>query len=243
MKKPLIGVLPLWDDGKQSLWMLPGYFAGLQREGALPVMLPLAGDEPSLRRMAETFDGFLFTGGQDVQPSVYGEEQLPLTGEICPDRDGMETALLPLLLEAGKPVLGICRGIQILNAALGGTLWQDLPAQHPSDVEHHQGLPYNAPSHTVALVPGTPLHALLGEKTLPVNSLHHQGIKTLAPALRAMAAAPDGLVEAVYMPGKRFVWAVQWHPEYSLDQPASRAILRAFVRAAQADPAQIYPDG
>lgn len=234
MKKPLIGAVPLWDAGRQSLWMLPGYFDGLAAAGAVPVMLPLTDDRAALAQLADTCDGFLFTGGQDVQPAVYGEEQLPLTGEVCRARDAMESALLPLLLKADKPILGICRGIQFLNAALGGTLWQDLPAQRPSEVEHHQGLPYDAPAHTVTLVPGTPLRELLGTGTLPANSLHHQGVKTLAPALRAMAYAPDGLVEAVWLPGKRFVWAVQWHPEFNWrSEPTSRAILAAFVQAAR----------
>ncbi len=234
MEKPLIGVLPLWDEGRQSLWMLPGYFDGLAAAGAVPVMLPLTADPAALAQLAGICDGFLLTGGQDVQPAVYGEEPLPLTGEVCPARDAMEAALLPLLLQADKPVLGICRGIQFLNAALGGTLWQDLPAQLPSDVVHHQGRPYDAPSHTVTLVPGTPLHDLLGTDAVPANSLHHQGIRNLAPALRAMACAPDGLVEAVYLPGRRFVWAVQWHPEFNWQsEPSSRAILAAFVQAAR----------
>lgn len=234
MNKPLVGVVPLWDEQKDSLWMLPGYFDGLLAAGALPVMLPLTADAAALAQLAALCGGFLFTGGQDVQPSLYKEEALPLTGEVCPARDAMETALLRLALAQDKPVLGICRGIQFLNAALGGTLWQDLPAQHPSDVVHHQAPPYDAPAHTVTLVPGTPLQTLLGVRELPANSCHHQGVKTLAPGLRAMAHAPDGLVEAVYRPDRRFVWAVQWHPEFNYQvEPSSRAIFAAFVRAME----------
>lgn len=233
MKRPLIGTVPLWDKDRQSLWMLPGYFDGLLAAGAVPVMLPLTDDRAMLTQLVNICDGVLFTGGQDVQPALYGEKPLPLTGEVCPARDAMEAALLPLVLEADKPVLGICRGIQFLNAALGGTLYQDLPAQHPAEVQHHQSLPYDAPSHTVTLVPGTPLHDLLGTDTLPANSLHHQGVKMLAPSLRAMAYAPDGLVEAVWLPDRRFVWAVQWHPEFNWQtEPSSRAILAAFAQAA-----------
>lgn len=233
MKKPLIGVVPLWDETKNSLWMLPGYFDGLLNAGAVPVMLPLTADAAVLKRLAAECDGYLFTGGQDVQPGFYGQTAAPECGETCPVRDAMEAELLTLALQADKPVLGICRGIQFLNAALGGTLWQDIPAQHPSGTVHHQTAPYDAPSHAVALVPGTPLHRLLRVDTLPVNSLHHQAVRELAPALRAMAAAPDGLVEAVYMPAKRFVWAVQWHPEFNFEsEPSSRSIFAAFVRAA-----------
>ena len=234
MKKPLIGVVPLWDTEKNSLWMLPGYFEGLLAAGAVPVMLPLTADAAVLKQAAAVCGGYLFTGGQDVQPGFYGQTAAPECGETCPVRDAMEAELLTLALQADKPVLGICRGIQFLNAALGGTLWQDLPAQCPSDTLHHQAAPYDAPAHTVAVLPGTPLHRLLGVDTLPVNSLHHQAVRELAPALRAMAAAPDGIVEAVCLPAKRFVWAVQWHPEFNFEsEPSSRAIFAAFVRAAR----------
>lgn len=234
MKKPLIGVVPLWDEQKGSLWMLPGYFDGLLHAGAVPVMLPLTADAATLRRLAAVCDGYLFTGGQDVQPGFYGQTAHAQCGETCPARDAMEAELLTLALQADKPVLGICRGIQFLNAALGGTLWQDLPAQHPSPVTHHQAPPYDLPAHTVKVLPDTPLHSLLGRDTLPANSCHHQAVRELAPALRAMAAAPDGIVEAVYMPAKRFVWAVQWHPEFNYKaEPTSRAIFAAFVQAAR----------
>ena len=144
----------------------------------------------------------------------------------------MEQAVLAHALAQDKPVLGICRGIQLINVLLGGTLYQDLPRQHPSDVTHHQRPPYDVPSHTVRLVPGTPLHDLLGRDTLAVNSYHHQAIDRLADGLTAMAYAPDGLVEAVCLPSQRFLWAVQWHPEFSWRvDAASRAILARFVQA------------
>ena len=135
-------------------------------------------------------------------------------------------------LAADKPVLGICRGIQFLNVHLGGTLYQDLPAEHPSAANHHQTPPYDAPVHSVTLTAGSPLWALLGKDTLAVNSLHHQAIKTLAPGLAAMAVSEDGLTEAVCLPDKRFVWAVQWHPEFSFRvNEDSRKIFKAFVGA------------
>ena len=145
----------------------------------------------------------------------------------------MEGLLLRLALEKDKPVLGICRGIQFLNAALGGTLYQDLPAERPSEVVHHQEPPYDQPSHPVALLPGTPLEKLMGAGALPVNSCHHQGLKDLAPGLSPMATAEDGLVEAVWMPDARFVWAVQWHPEFAFRTEASRRIFGAFVAACE----------
>lgn len=231
-KKPVIGIVPLVDYQRASYWMLPGYMQGVEQAGGLPLMLPLTDDEAALTQLAGLCDGFLLTGGQDVDPAVYGAEKSNLCGETSPERDRMETRLLALARAQDKPVLGICRGIQFLNAALGGTLWQDLPVDYPSEVNHHQTGAYEAPIHTVRLLPGTPLADLLGKDTLPVNSYHHQAIRTLAPGLTAMATAPDGVVEAVYEPGKRFVWAVQWHPEFSWKvSEDSRKIFAAFVGA------------
>ncbi len=145
----------------------------------------------------------------------------------------METKLLPYALQTGKPILGVCRGIQLLNAALGGSLYQDLPTQRQSATPHRQSPPYDQPRHTDRILPDTPLHALLRRETLPVNSCHHQAIKDLAPALTAMAVSPDGLIEAVFARSQRFLWAVQWHPEFSFRKdPVSVEIVKAFVDAS-----------
>lgn len=234
MQKTLIGVTPLFDRARDSYWMLPGYFLALEQAGAVPVMLPLTNDEAALKRLVETLDGFLVAGGQDVSPSVYGEQMKPTCAETCPERDATETTLLRLLWDADKPVFGICRGLQILNAHLGGTLFQDLITEHPSDTNHRMAAPYDRAEHTVSLCKGAPLCALLGAETIGVNSCHHQAIKALAPVLQPMAVAPDGLTEAVYAPEKRFVWAVQWHPEFFFRKDEnSRTIFAAFVNAAR----------
>lgn len=230
--KPVVGLIPLVDEARESLWMLPGYMQGVERAGGLPVMLPLSGDAQALEQIAALCDGFLLTGGHDVSPELYGAQRLPACGACSTERDRMETALLRLAMRAGKPVLGICRGIQLINAALGGTLWQDLPSQRPSGVEHHQRPPYDVPVHSVNVLPGTPLAALLGVSRLDVNSYHHQAIREISPELSPMALSEDGLVEAVWHPGQRFLWAVQWHPEFCrADDPAAQAIFRAFVGA------------
>ena len=145
MKRPLIGIVPLVDAQRESYWMLPGYMRGVEQAGGLPIMLPLTDDDAALRQLADTCDGFLLTGGQDVSPALYGAAPAPACGETCPARDAMETKLLALALEQDKPVLGICRGIQFLNVYLGGTLYQDLPTEHPSAAEHHQKPPYDVP--------------------------------------------------------------------------------------------------
>lgn len=234
MKKPIIGVTPLFDRERDSYWMLPGYLEGLEQAGAIPIVLPLPEDLDDLPQLVSLCDGLLFTGGQDVSPALYGETPKPTCGEICPARDRMEQVLLHLALERDLPVLGICRGIQFLNAVLGGTLYQDLPTEHPSQTQHHMTPPYDRAMHTVTIQPGTPLVELLGTEHIGVNSYHHQAVKTLAPCLTEMAWSEDGLIEAVCLPEKRFVWAVQWHPEFSFRvNEDSRKIFGAFVAAAK----------
>lgn len=234
MSRPRIGVIPLVDGERESYWMLPGYLEGVMEAGGLPAMLPLTADRGMLEQMAEEWDGFLLTGGQDVSPALYGQQALPVCGECCRLRDDMEAGLLSLALALDKPVLGICRGIQLINAALGGTLYQDLPTQAPSHVEHCQTPPYDRPVHRVEILEGTPLYALLNKGTLCVNSYHHQAVRALAPGLRPMARSEDGLVEAVYAPGKRYVWAVQWHPEFSFRRDLdSKKLFQSFVEAAK----------
>ena len=233
-KKALIGVVPLVDIERESYWVLPAYLEVLRQQGALPIMLPLTEDSAELFQLADLCDGIVFTGGHDVEPSLYGEAPQVDNLGTCPARDRMELPLLKRMLELDKPVLGICRGLQFINAALGGTLYQDLPLQFGTKVEHHQDYPYDALTHPVYLTEDGSLKKLLGRDSFSVNSLHHQGIRRLAPGLKPMALAADGLVEAVEMPGKRFLWAVQWHPEFAYkSDEVSRKIVGAFVEACR----------
>ena len=227
--KPLIGLTPIDDTARESLWMLPGYMQGLEAVGGIGVMLPLTDDAAVLKELVAKMDGILLTGGNDVAPALYGEPKEPFCGENDPLWDRMETRLIELALQADKPVFGICRGLQILNAVLGGTLYQDLKTQTGTEICHSMDKPYDRTVHEVTILPDTPLAELYGPGALAVNSRHHQGIKTLAPALRAQATAPDGLIESVYLPGYRFVQAVQWHPEHRWQAAESQSILRAFV--------------
>ena len=232
--KPLVGLSPLVDEKRDSLWMLPGYMDGVAAAGGIPVMLPLNDGAADLSQLCALCDGILLTGGHDVSPEFYGQQRMDICRETSPERDRMEAELLRRALEADKPVLGICRGLQFLNAALGGTLWQDLPTQCPSPISHRQKPPYDQPAHAVELLPGSPLMELLGTQTLMVNSCHHQAIRELAPPLEAMAVSPDGLVEAARHAKRRFVWGVQWHPEFAWrSDPASERIFHAFVDACR----------
>ena len=228
--KPLIGVMPLWDDDKESVWMLPGYLEGIRQAGGIPVILPFTSENDELEQLAKMCDGFLFTGGHDVSPELYSEKPVNDSVICCKDRDEMESWYLKYAISSDKPLLGICRGIQFINAALGGTLYQDLPTQHPSGIDHHQKPPYDIPVHTVSIVKDSPLGKLLDTEQLSVNSYHHQAVKDLSPRLKAMAISTDGLIEAVFMPEHRFLWAVQWHPEFSyLTDINSRKIFKAFI--------------
>jgi putative glutamine amidotransferase len=232
MKKPLIGVIPLYDEERTSYWMLPGYMKGIEEAGGIPVMLPLTTDSEVISKLAETFDGFLFTGGQDVDPALYGEEKKALCGAACAERDKLETELFRQVVELDKPAFGICRGIQMMNVALGGTLYQDIPSEMTTELQHSQKPPYDVPVHSVIIEPGTLLHHIVQADTLRVNSYHHQGIKRLSDQLIPVAQAEDGLIEGVVLPGRRFILGVQWHPEYMYESDTySLRLFQAFVQA------------
>lgn len=235
-RKPLIGLQALVDEKKDSYWMLPGYFEGVIEAGGIPVMMPLINDEEDIERLVNEFDGFIITGGHDVGPEVYGMTDETGNVEPCKARDDMEVILLRKAMEANKPVFGICRGLQFINAALGGTLYQDIPMQFPSDVNHRQPAPYDEPIHPVKLEEGSWLKKLAVNDTIMVNSCHHQGLKELAEGLVISAKAEDGLVEAVEMPDKKYLKAVQWHPEFMHKKDEmSRKIFSDFVSACTSE--------
>ncbi len=230
--KKRIGLIPLYDDEKASYWMLPGYMKVLEACGALPVMLPLTEDQEELEECFRLCDGILLTGGHDVDPALYGETVKETCGVSCKSRDRMETYLFWRALQEDKPVLGICRGVQLMNVLLGGTLYQDLPSEHPSKTEHHMTPPYDRPVHKVTVREETLLSKIIGAGEHGVNSYHHQAVKDLAPEAIAMAYSEDGLVEAISVPGKNFVAGVQWHPEFAFEKdPECKAVVQAFVDA------------
>jgi putative glutamine amidotransferase len=233
MKRPLVGIVPLYDEDKKSLWMLPGYMNMLEESGALPLMLPLTDEEEVLKQSVSMCDGILFTGGHDVDPALYGEEKKAYCGPLCRDRDRMETILLNLVLSTEKSVLGICRGLQFINVSLGGTLYQDLKKEHPGAVSHHMDPPYDRSEHSVRICKDTLLEKIFGEReSICVNSCHHQGIKDPASLLRVDAVSEDGLVEAVDLPDHKFFLAVQWHPEFLFEKDEdSRKIIHAYVHS------------
>ena len=230
--RPVIGIMPQWDDAGPIIRLIPGYHDSVLAAGGLPMILPFVRDEDQFGQLADMCDGFLFTGGPDIDPSYYGEEIRSETVYLCKKRDVLETGILKHIIEKDKPVFAICRGIQIINVALGGTLYQDLPEFRPSGTDHWQKEAAHVPTHTVNIVPGSPLADCLGKDSVRVNTFHHQGVKAVAPGLEVMARAEDGLVESFRRPQSRFFWAVQWHPEMMFEHDDdSLRLFRAFVDA------------
>ena len=227
--KPIIGLIPLWDDEKESIWMLPGYLEGIEMAGGIPLIFPLTTDKENIKELVNQVDGILLTGGHDVSPYLYKEEKLDNV-ECCEKRDYMEYMVLKYSLQQHKSILGICRGIQLLNVYFKGSLYQDLPTQYKSEVNHHQSPPYDIPAHSVNIVKDSPLYDVLKIDSLRVNSYHHQAIKSLAQDLSIMAISEDGLIEGVYKEDERFVWGIQWHPEfnYKIDFNSQKIFL-AFI--------------
>jgi putative glutamine amidotransferase len=247
VRRPVIGI------ATQSLEAVPGklppcwimgqrYVRALASAGAVPWLIPLLpDDEPTLRAVYDNLDAVFLTGGVDVGPENYGEERHERCDRSDPARDCVEIALIRWALADGKPILGVCRGIQVINVACGGSLYQDLGIQRPAEVKH-DCFPGAAPpytrdylAHPVRVEADSRLGRLLGAEQVPVNSMHHQGIKRLAPGLRACAFAPDGLIEGVESGNGRYLVGVQWHPEELADADAAqRRLFTDFIAAAEA---------
>lgn len=218
-RKPVVGLLPSVDDMTGATKLSTGYMNAVTAHGGIPFLFTFLTEEADMRQLALQCDAFLFTGGIDPDPVLYGEEKLNDTVQISACRDALEFPLLKIALERDKPILGICRGLQVLNVALGGTLYQDLPAQMPgSPVCHRQKAGYPEDGHFVEIAAATPLGKIYGETRAFVNTYHHQAIKTLSPQLVLMASADDGVAEAACMKEKPYVFGVQWHPELIYDK-------------------------
>jgi putative glutamine amidotransferase len=206
----------------------------LRSVGAVPWVIPLAPDDPdTLAEIAARIDGLFLTGGADVEPGRYGETRHVACGVHDPDRDATELTLLKLAAERGLPVFGICRGLQVMNVAAGGTLYQDIGSQVPAALKHDNPPARDALVHEITVAPGCRLAGLLGETVVGVNSLHHQAVKDLGTGLRPSAYSPDGVIEGVEGTDGRFVVGVQWHPEELTEaHPGMRRLFAAFVEAS-----------
>jgi putative glutamine amidotransferase len=237
MSTPIIGLTTYNGENKYGFpvaALMHNYVAAVTEAGGTPVLIPSGLTEDACQALIKRLDGILLTGGGDIASDRFKGEPHPREEGVDPARDEIEFSLLQSAVESGRPFLGICRGLQMVNVTLGGALFTHIPDQLPGAIKHDydSGTQREFLAHTVDIVKNSHLAGILGEIHLNVNSLHHQGVKELAPGLRPTAYAQDGLVEGVEMQNHPFGMAIQWHPEWLRDQPATRRLFRAFVNAA-----------
>lgn len=236
-RAPLIGVSTSITVGAspERAYVNSAYLHAVQQAGGVPVALPPQLSSASMRQLAGDLQGLLLTGGGDMDPALFGETPHATLYDVAPSRDTLETSVLHVALDRGLPVLAVCRGLQVLNVALGGSLHQDVGTDPGTQMAHSQKEPRDQPTHKVRLTPGCRLAATLGADELEVNSMHHQAIKRLGRGLTAVAWAPDQIVEGAEIGDpSRFVLGVQWHPEELVghSEPARR-LFAALVAAAR----------
>jgi putative glutamine amidotransferase len=237
LNAPLIGITTGRETnsfGTDVFAISEAYSQAIAQAGGIPVMIPLVLDGDQIRALIPSLDGILLSGGGDVEPQQYGSASTAKVKYIDPDRDRVELTLVESAIANRIPFLGICRGIQVLNVALGGTLFTDIADLLPNALKHDYfpDWPRDHLAHKVQIQPDSVLERILSADTIQVNSLHHQGIDQLAPDLEVIARAPDGLIEAVVLLDHPFGLAVQWHPENLTAHAPFRALFRAFVAAA-----------
>lgn len=241
--KPVIGVTPDFNAGDRkdmgghepTYFLRARYIRAIEELGGIPLILPLVADRASRRRLLEGVDGLLITGsGPDLPPRLYGERQRYQFALVSERRSDFELELVHFARKQDVPLLGICGGMQTVNVACGGTLFQDIPSQVPNARDHRQKPKATTVSHSVTVTPRSLLQKIVNRGTLMVNSSHHQSVKTVAPSLTASAVAPDGIIEAIESSSHRFLLAIQWHPEFLFERHvAHRRLFEALLRAAR----------
>lgn len=209
------------------------YVHAVESAGGLPILIPMLADLRDLDDLLPRLDGILFSGGIDIQPALYGEEKHPETDAFDEQLDAFEITLANWALQEDIPILGVCRGMQLLNVVLGGNLYQDISSQHPGALEHRRrDLPRTALTHTVTIEEGSLMEKVLGTRQISVNSLHHQAVKDPGKDVRVSGRADDGIAELLEVSTHRFLLGIQGHPEEIYSQvPAYAALFQAFVRA------------
>lgn len=234
--RPIIGIACGHEakEGRDRYYVNTVNIRMVAENGGVPVLLPNPFDEDKLKAALDMVDGLYLPGGVDVDPHLYGEEPLAGMGSFDPDWDAVDVVLAQAALERNMPILGICRGMQVLNVAAGGTLYQDIPSQVPGALKHSQKGPRWAASHAVELDGESRLAKTLGATELRINSYHHQAVKDVAPGFRAVANAPDGVIEAIESTQHRYAVGVQWHPELMVERdPMYKALFVDFIEAVK----------
>lgn len=235
--KPVIGLCSSYEKNEENdrIFLNHDYLNAIRHFGGMPLVIPAEAEEAEQNYLLSQCDGLVLTGGDDIDPTLFGETILNETVVTAPVRDAGEPRLIRMAQELDLPILGICRGIQILNVYFGGSLYQDIPAQLDTAVRHSMEKPYIRTCHDCLVEPGTPLAAWTGREVIQVNSHHHQSVKAVAPCLALMGACSDGVVEALYKPDAKFLCAVQWHPEkiWPIEESSAK-IFEAFIAACKA---------
>lgn len=235
MAKPLIGITTYNTRnkfGRDVAAVQHTYIRAVAQGGGTPVLIPSILDDDVRGALYSRLQGVLFSGGGDVHIKYFDGEDHPQISEVDDLRDTTELSMLRSAVEDGKPILAICRGVQVMNVALGGTLYTHIPDQFDTTIEHSQD-EFTTLIHPVNIDEDSRMAEIFGETLLQVNSLHHQGLKDVASSLRVVGHAPDGLIEAVELPNHPYAMGVQWHPEWLTDQPATRRLFKSFVDAAK----------
>jgi putative glutamine amidotransferase len=236
-RDPLVGVTTSISVGQtpERAYVNSAYLHAVQQAGGVPVLLPPQLSKSSLERLVRGLDAVLLTGGGDMDPACFGEPPHPTLYDVAPSRDALETSVTHMALEKRTPLLAICRGIQVLNVALGGSLYQDVGTDPGTEIPHSQKEARDQTTHKVTVTSGSRLAKILGADDVEVNSFHHQVIKSLGRGLTAVAWAPDQLIEGVELADdSRFVLGVQWHPEHlTKDSEPARRLFAALVIAAR----------
>lgn len=234
---PIIGITTNQSTnayGFPTVMLMQAYIKAIMEAGGVPVLIPSLIAEEGWDVLYSRLDGILFSGGGDIGPQYFPGELHPRIDDVDLQRDSIELKMVQAAASDGKPFLGICRGCQVMNVALGGTLYTHIADQLPNALDHsYPGNMRTVLVHQVKIEEGTRVAEIFGEPIIKVNSLHHQGLKDIAPSLRVAGHAPDGLVEAIELPDHPFGVAVQWHPEWLTDQEGTRNLFRKFIEEAR----------
>jgi putative glutamine amidotransferase len=236
-QRPLIGITPGYNYDESRLYINNGYVQGVMEAGGLPVLMPVTEDVTVLGDIIHLCGGFLISGGPDMDARYYGEENMPFNGEISPYRDLIETEIIKGAAECNKPVFGICRGIQVINVALGGSLYQDIGAQanEKEVLKHSQKAPKWYPTHDIFIKRNSKVWQSFGKDCVRVNSFHHQAVKNLAAGFQVTSRSADGIIESIEHKEHIFLVGVQWHPELMWQRDRSfLKLFELFVKAAAA---------